>query len=95
MREIFTSGSVGGAPGNRRICLESDYFYLERVPAWLVELLSFCQTQHQVASLPPWMDNEAFTEYSLETVEESANPCPGAGETGCLSSVGGQHGKCP
>jgi len=31
------------------------------------------------------MDNEAFTEYSLETVEESANPCPGVEETWYLS----------
>lgn len=60
----------------------SGYFYFERVSVWLVELLPFCQAQYQVASLPPWRDNEAFTEYPLETVEESANPCPGVEETG-------------
>ena len=57
----------------------------ERVSAWLVELLPFCQAQYQVASLSPWMDNEASSEYSLETVAESANPCPGVEETGYLS----------
>lgn len=63
----------------------SDYLQLERISAWLVDLLSICQAQYQVASLSPRMDNEAFTVYSLETVEKSANPCPRVEETWYLS----------